>query len=302
MLGFLAQHGSLRILFDCIMIGIFGGLYVVPLFAVIQTRCDPQHISRTIAGMNIMNALFMVTAALLGLALLKAGLTIPQLFLTTAVLNALVAVYIFTVVPEFLLRFIAWILIHTVYRVRRIDTDRIPHEGAAVLVCNHVSYMDAVVIMGASPRPIRFVMDHRIFKIPVLSWIFRTAKVIPIAPAKEDPVIFAHAFAVIAQVLAEGELVCIFPEGRLTSDGEMSAFKSGVQKIIERTPVPVIPMALCGLWGSIFSRHAGNPFERTFRRGPRSQLALLVGLPMAPENATSEVLQAQVQALRGPHQ
>ncbi len=302
MLGFLAQHGSLRILFDCIMIGIFGGLYVVPLFAVIQTRCDPQHISRTIAGMNIMNALFMVTAALLGLALLKAGLTIPQLFLTTALLNALVAGYIFTVVPEFLLRFIAWILIHTVYRVRRIDTDRIPHEGAAVLVCNHVSYMDAVVIMGASPRPIRFVMDHRIFKIPVLSWIFRTAKVIPIAPAKEDPVIFARAFEEIAQVLAEGELVCIFPEGRLTSDGEMSVFKAGVQKIIERTPVPVIPMALRGLWGTFFSRHGGNSFERTFRRGPRSQLSLVVGPPMAPENATPEVLQAQVQALRGPHQ
>ena len=302
MVGFLAQHGSLRILFDCIMIGVFGGLYVVPLFAVIQTRCDPQHISRTIAGMNIMNALFMVTAALLGLALLKAGLTIPQLFLTTALLNVLVAGYIFSVVPEFLFRFIAWILIHTVYRVRGIDTDRLPHEGAAVLVCNHVSYLDAVVIMGASPRPIRFVMDHRIFKIPVLSWIFRTAKVIPIAPAKEDPAVFAHAFDEIARVLAEGELVCIFPEGRLTSDGEMSAFKAGIQKIIARTPVPMIPMALRGLWGSFFSRHSGNPFERTFRRGPRSQLALLVGLPMAPENATPEVLQAQVQALRGPHQ
>ena len=162
--------------------------------------------------------------------------------------------------------------------------------------------MDAVVIMGASPRPIRFVMDHRIFKIPVLSWIFRTAKVIPIAPAKEDPVIFARAFEEIAQVLAEGELVCIFPEGRLTSDGEMSVFKAGVQKIIERTPVPVIPMALRGLWGTFFSRHGGNSFERTFRRGPRSQLSLVVGLPMAPENATPEVLQAQVQALRGPHQ
>ena len=199
------------------------------------------------------------------------------------------------------MRFIAWILIHTVYRVRRIDTDRIPHEGAAVLVCNHVSYLDAVVIMGASPRPIRFVMDHRIFKIPVLSWIFRTAKVIPIAPAKEDPVIFARAFDEIAQVLAQGELVCIFPEGRLTSNGEMSVFKAGVQKIIERTPVPVIPMALRGLWGSNFSRQAGNPFERTFRRGPRSQLALLVGLPMAPADATPDVLQAQVQALRGPH-
>jgi len=162
LLGFVAQHGAPRILFDCVMIGVFGGLYIVPLFALIQTRCDPQHVSRTIAGMNIMNSLFMVVAALLAMVLLRAGFTIPEIFLTTAILNALVATYIFSLVPEFLMRFLAWILIHTIHRVRTVNTERIPVEGAAVLVCNHVSYVDAIVIMAASPRPIRFVMDHRI--------------------------------------------------------------------------------------------------------------------------------------------
>jgi len=162
-----------RILLDIVMIGVFGGLYIVPLFALIQTRCDPQHVSRTIAGMNIMNSLFMVVAALLAMVLLRAGFTIPEIFLTTAILNALVATYIFSLVPEFLMRFLAWILIHTIHRVRTVNTERIPVEGAAVLVCNHVSYVDAIVIMAASPRPIRFVMDHRIFKIPVLAWIFQ---------------------------------------------------------------------------------------------------------------------------------
>ena len=299
--GFLGQHGSIRILFDCLMIGIFGGLYVVPLFAVIQTRCDPAHVSRTIAGMNIMNALFMVSAALLGMLLLKAGLTIPQLFLVTALLNAVVALYIFSVVPEFLLRFVAWLLIHTLYRVRRIDTGRIPHEGAAVLVCNHVSYIDAVVIMAASPRPIRFVMDHQIFAMPVLSWIFRTAKAIPIAAASVDPILARRAFDAIALALDDGELVCIFPEGALTRTGEINPFKAGVHKIVQRSPVPIVPMALRGLWSSIYSRRSGGAFERGFRRGPRSQLALAVGLPVDPALATPELLQQLVQALRGDH-
>ncbi|MGZ3237488.1 MAG: 1-acyl-sn-glycerol-3-phosphate acyltransferase, partial [Burkholderiaceae bacterium] len=276
-----------------------GGLYIVPLFALIQTRCDPGHVSRTIAGMNILNSLFMVTSALVAMVLLSFGFSIPQIFLTTAILNALVAVYIFSLVPEFLMRFIAWLLIHTIHRVRTLDADRIPASGAAVLVCNHVSYVDAIVILAASPRPIRFVMDHRIFKMPVLSWIFKTAKAIPIAPAKEDPWLMERAYVDIAQALYEGDLVCIFPEGKLTSTGEMNEFKGGVKKIIDRSPVPVIPMALRGLWGSTLSRAEGNPFERSFKRGLFSKLSLVVGTPVEPAAATPEYLQQQVLALRG---
>ena len=295
----LAQHGMWRILFDVLMIGMFGGFFIVPLFALIQTRCDPAHMSRTIAGMNILNALFMVAAAGLAIVLLGQGLTIPQLFLVTAALNAVVAVYIFSLVPEFLMRFLAWMLIHTVHRVRTIDADRIPAEGAAVLVCNHVSYVDAIVIGAASPRPIRFVMDHRIFKLPLLGWIFRTARAIPIAPAKEDPWLMEKAYVDIAQALHEGDLVCIFPEGRLTSTGEINEFKGGVAKIVERTKVPVIPMALRGLWGHLLSRSGDNVFERAFRTGLRSRLALAVGTPVAPHDVTPEGLKERVLALRG---
>ncbi len=297
--GFLARHGSLRIVFDIVMIGVFGGFYIVPLFALIQTRCDRKHVSRTIAGMNIINALFMVAAALFAMVLLKMGYTIPQIFMATALLNAVVAAYIFSLVPEFLVRFLAWLLIHTIHRVHAADTERIPEEGAAVLVCNHVSYVDAIVIMAASPRPIRFVMDHRIFRIPLLSWIFRTAKAIPIAPSKEDPWLMEKAFIDIAQALHEGELVCIFPEGKLTTTGEMNEFKGGIRKILDRSPVPVIPMALRGLWGSMLTRSPGNPFERSFRRGPFSRLSLVVGSPVEPALATPEVLHEKVRALRG---
>jgi 1-acyl-sn-glycerol-3-phosphate acyltransferase len=183
--------------------------------------------------------------------------------------------------------------------VQTVDTERIPESGPAVLVCNHVSYVDAIVIMAASPRPIRFVMYHRIFRIPLLSWIFRTARAIPIAPAKEDPEILDRAFIEIDKALHEGELVCIFPEGRLTSDGEISEFKSGVARIVARKPVPVIPMALRGLWGSFLTRSPGNPFERSFRRGLRSKLALIVGAPLSAAQATPEALQEQVALLRG---
>jgi 1-acyl-sn-glycerol-3-phosphate acyltransferase len=297
--AFLAHGGSWHILFDCLAIGLFGGFYIVPLFALIQTRCDPAHMSRTIAGMNILNALFMVVAALLAAVLLKSGWAIPDLFLLTAGLNALVAFYVFGLVPEFLIRFLAWMLLQCLHRVRGINLDAIPDEGPALLVCNHVSYVDALVIGAASPRPIRFVMDHRIFNTPILGWLFRASKTIPIAPAKEDQWIMEKAYIDIAKALHEGDLVCIFPEGKLTKTGEIDVFKGGVMKILERSKVAVIPMALRGLWGSMLTRGEGNPFNRSFKRGPWSKLELVVGESLAPENVNPEMLRDKVAALRG---
>jgi 1-acyl-sn-glycerol-3-phosphate acyltransferase len=297
--GVLAQHGTLRILADILLLGVFGGFFIVPLFALIQTRCDPAHVSRTIAGMNILNALFMVASAGVAVFLIGQGFSIPEMFLTTALLNAVVAIYIFSLVPEFLMRFLAWLLIHTIHRVSTVDVERIPEEGPAVLVCNHVSYVDAIVILAASPRPIRFVMDHRIFKTPLLGFIFRTGKAIPIAPAHENPWLMEKAFVDIAQALHEGELVCIFPEGKLTRTGELNEFRGGIAKIVARSKVPVIPMALRGLWGSVFSRDPSNVFERSFARGLRSRLALAVGQPVPPQEVTPEGLYEEVLALRG---
>ncbi|KQX97007.1 glycerol acyltransferase [Massilia sp. Root133] len=297
--GVLAQHGTLRILADILLLGVFGGFFIVPLFALIQTRCDPAHVSRTIAGMNILNALFMVASAGVAVFLIGRGFSIPEMFLTTALLNAVVAIYIFSLVPEFLMRFLAWLLIHTIHRVSTVDVERIPEQGPAVLVCNHVSYVDAIVILAASPRPIRFVMDHRIFKTPLLGFIFRTGKAIPIAPAHENPWLMEKAFVDVAQALHEGELVCIFPEGKLTRTGEMNAFRGGIAKIVARSQVPVIPMALRGLWGSVFSRDPSNVFERSFARGLRSKLALAVGRPVQPQQVTPEGLYEEVLALRG---
>jgi 1-acyl-sn-glycerol-3-phosphate acyltransferase len=296
---FLAQAGSLRVLFDLTLIGIFSGFFIVPLYALIQSRAEQQHQSRVIAANNVLNAVFMVAAALLAAAFLELGATVPQLFLLTAALNAAVAIFIYTLMPEFVMRFLAWLLIHSIYRVEKSGLENIPDEGPAVLVCNHVSFVDAVVIMAACRRPIRFVMDHRIFKIPVLNFIFRTGGAIPIASAKEDPGLLERAYQDIERALAAGDLVGIFPEGRITDTGELNPFRGGISRIIEKSPVPVVPMALRGLWGSFFSRKGGPAMSRLSQLRPFSKIALVASAPRASKAVTPEGLQAEVLALRG---
>jgi 1-acyl-sn-glycerol-3-phosphate acyltransferase len=276
----------------------FAGFYSVPLYALIQIRCEPSHRARIIAANNILNAIFMVVASAMAAGLLDAGLSLPQLYLVVGLMNAAVAVYIYTLVPEFLMRFIVWMLIHSVYRLKKSGLEKIPEEGAAVIVCNHVSFVDALVIAAACRRPIRFVMDHRIFKLPVLSFVFRTSRAIPIAPAKEDPAMMERAFAEVAQALKDGDLVAIFPEGRITDTGEMYPFRPGIKRILEATPVPVVPMALQGLWGSFFSRKDGAAMSKAWRFVPFRRIGLAIGEPVPPAAASPEGLQAVVLALR----
>ena len=294
---FFANVAHWRVAADLVLIGLFGGFFIVPLYALIQERSPPSHRSRIIAANNILNAIFLVVSALIAIALLAAGLSIPQLFLVTALMNAAVALYIFGLVPEFLMRFLAWLLIHTFYRVDESGLENIPEEGACIVVCNHVSYVDAVVIAACVRRPIRFVMDHRIFRVPLLSFIFRTMRTIPIAPAKEDPQMKDRAFEQAAQALEAGGIIGIFPEGKLTETGELSVFRHGVQQMVATTPVPVVPMALSGLWGSFFSRSSNGKAMRRWR-GIHSRIALVAAPAVPPERVTLEGLQATVLALR----
>lgn len=298
---FLVQPGSWRVLLDLGGMAVFCGFFIVPLFALVQQRSEPRFRSRIIAANNILNALFMVAAAGLAVLLLNvAGLTLPQVLLATALMNAVVALYIYTLVPEFLLRFLIWILINTLYRVRVDGLERIPDEGPVLLVCNHVSFVDALIIGGTVRRPTRFVMYYKIFNTPVLRFFFRTARAIPIGGRQEDPALLARAMDEISAALRAGEVVCIFPEGALTADGAIAPFKSGVERILARDPVPVIPMALQGLWGSIFSRWNKAMGKALLPRRFWSKVGLRLGPVIAADPApTAETLEAQVRALRG---
>ncbi|MBS1928234.1 MAG: 1-acyl-sn-glycerol-3-phosphate acyltransferase, partial [Bacteroidetes bacterium] len=194
---------------------------------------------------------------------------------------------------------VIWVLVHTVYRLRVKGIEHVPEQGPAVLVANHVSFVDALVITAASRRPIRFVIDHRVFRWPLLSFVFRASGAIPIASAKEDAEMTKRALDEIARALDDGELIGLFPEGRITDNGELHPFRPGIRRILQRSPVPVVPLALRGLWGSTFSRKNGSPLRRPFRHGPFSSVELVCGAPFSPGDATPQTLQFAVASLRG---
>ena len=295
---FVSLPAHWRVMADLALLSLFAGIYSVPMYALIQLRSQPTHRARIIAANNILNALFMIVSALSVGVLLGAGLTIPQVFLAVGLANAVVAAYIFLIVPEYLLRFVAFVLTRCIYRFHVRGEDHIPSQGAAILVCNHVSFIDAVLLMAASPRPIRFVMDHRIFATPVLGWLFRLSKAIPIAPQREDPVAYERAFAQARAVLEDGELLGIFPEGGITRDGSLGEFKGGVMKILQAQPVPVVPLALQNLWGSYFSRiESGTAMVKPFRRGLCSRVGLNAGPALPAAIVTPGLLRERVASL-----
>jgi 1-acyl-sn-glycerol-3-phosphate acyltransferase len=296
--AFLADGSNWRIIADLMLIGVFGGFYIVPLYALVQSRSAPDHRSRVIAGLNILDALFMVIAAIMAMLILgPVGLSIPELFLITAVLNAIVAIYVFTLVPEFLMRFLVWILIHTIYRVRVTGLENIPEDGPVIVVSNHVSFVDPLILGGMIRRPVRFVMYYRIYEIPLLKFIFRTGKAIPIAGRAENEAVLEAAYARMQEVLEAGDVLGIFPEGGITADGEIQPFRPGVERALAGQPAVVVPVALCNLWGSMFSRR--DPLHKRRPYKLWAKIEMRVGRPVPAGEVTTERLQREVAALRG---
>ncbi|WP_445767975.1 MFS transporter [Rheinheimera sp.] len=295
---FLASAFGWWVLIDLTLIGVFGGLFIVPLYALLQQRAEPQQRARVIAANNIFNALFMVVSAIAGIVFLTVfNLAIAEYFLILAIMNAVVALYVYSQLPEFVLRFVIYVLSHTMYRVSSRGLAHIPAEGAAVLVANHVSYVDALLIGGAVRRPVRFVMEKAIYDLPVANWLFKAARTIPICSKQKNEQVYDAAFASIKRELEQGNLVCIFPEGRLTKTGEMDSFRPGIERILAETPVPVVPMALQGLWGSFFSHHGKGAFK--FKGRFWSKVSLIASAPLPAEQADAAELERQVRLLRG---
>ena len=295
---YLRQPGAIRVLGDLFMIAVSAGFYTVPLMSFIQLRTPANRRSRVIAGNNIINSALMVLSSVALVALLAAGRTIQSLFFGLGVLNAVVAVYIYTVIPEFLLRFVAWGTANLVYRLKIKGVEKIPAEGPAVLVANHVSFVDWLIFASVSARPVRFVMTHEYMDLPLIRFLFRGAKVIPIASGRVDPELRQRAYDRIAEELDDGELVFIFPEGTITGNGELQPFRPGIERIVARTPVPVVPCALVGMWGSFFSRWGGRAMTKPFRRF-WSRVEVRIGEPVSPADVTAQHLAERVADLGG---
>ena len=295
---FIAQPTVWRVMLWMFLMAVFSGFFIVPLFALVQSRSPADRRSRIIAANNILNAAFMVTASLLTVALLKSNVSIPQILLITAVLNLVVAIYIFTLVPEFMLRFCCWILINVMYRVKVSGIENLPEEGAALVVANHVSFADPLIIAGSIPRPTVFVMYWKIYRVPGAKWLFDAARAIPIAGRKENPEMYERAFAAISKALQAGEVVCIFPEGGLTADGDIKEFKRGVELALDKDLVPVLPAALQGLWGSVFSRWDRHNKKLKLPRRMWSRVGFTLGPANTPDTDAA-TLEAQVRQLRG---
>lgn len=280
-----------------LLLGISGGIFIVPLYSLMQLRAKPNERAQVIAGLNIYNSLFMVGSAVLGIVCLSVlELSIPQLFILLAVGNTLVMLYLFYQVPIYAFRFFTWVVTHTMYRVKHKNLHHLPEKGGALIVCNHVSYMDALLLSAVCPRLIRFVMEEDYTKLPPIRRFLKRAGVIPISATNRNSI--RNAFKEVERALHEGHIVCIFPEGKLTSDGEVAEFMRGMELIIKRSPVPVIPMALKGLWGSYFSRYKGRACKGLPTRF-WTKLEIEAGEPISPKEASCETLRQSVSDLRG---
>ncbi|MFM2624072.1 MFS transporter [Vibrio owensii] len=295
--SFVAQSSHIRVMIDLFLVGVSGGVFIVPLYAFIQSRSEEGECAQSIAANNIMNALFMVASAAVSILVLSVlEFSIVELFAILAVGNFIVAIYVYRQVPEFTQRFVSYLLSHCLYRVSVTGRQHIPEQGAALIVANHVSYVDALILMGTSTRPVRFVMDKSISELPVLKHVFRHAGVIPICSPRKCAETYKRAFEQIEQALNNDEVVCIFPEGRLTSNGELGEFRPGVETILKRTPVPVIPMALKGLWGSFFSHKNGHALTKRPTRF-WSCIEVNIGELLQPTMLDRHLLQKEVQDL-----
>ncbi|AUM01188.1 MFS transporter [Pseudothauera hydrothermalis] len=287
----LAQPGTWRILFDLVMIALCGGLYIVPLYALVQSRSAPAHRSRIIAANNILNAAFMVAAAALGAGLLAAGFGVAQIFLITALLNAAVAFWLYTLVPAFLLRFIVWLLVRTAYRLKVEGLAHLPEKGPALIVANGVSGIDALIVLAACRRPVRWAIDQGTMRGPFLSCVFRASRAIPLPSVTEEAAAAARAFDELARALTAGELVGLFLEGRIADTGESQPLPPDIERIVRRSPVPVVPMAL--------GRARGGFCSRRWRLGFFTRIRLVIGAPLPPQAVTARGVQQQVAALGG---
>lgn len=284
---------------EALVIGAFAALCLRPQLQLLAQRTPPE-LRRAVA--TAAAALLLVAMMLGGLFahwLAAQGLGIGSRILALLLMHAAVTLFVMALAPEFLMRLLAWLLVHLLYRLDARGLENIPRQGPVLLTCNHVSFMDALIIGGVMRRPTRFVMYYKIFQVPVLSFIFRSAGAIPIAGAREDPVVLEQALASIRSELDAGHVLCVFPEGKLTPDGSIQPFKPGIERILADRPVPVVPMALRGLWSGMWSKRDSQLGRSRLPRRLRATVELLIEPALPGVEVSAAGLEERIRRLRG---
>ncbi|MDD5262407.1 MAG: MFS transporter [Methylacidiphilales bacterium] len=269
-------------------LGVCSGLFIVPLNTFLQDRSPEDRRGRVLAAANLLINLGGIAAV--GYQALLANIlhfSSRSQMLALVPSTLLVALCIIFLLPESMLRFLHGFWGRVIYRVRVLGAENIP-SGGALFVCNHVSYVDAIVLQLACPRPIRFMSFDEFFSVPLLGWILRISGAIPVSPLRAK-----DAIQKAAAKLQQGELVCIFPEGELTHTGKIMGFRKGFELIARRAGAPVVPVHLDSLWGSIFSFTGGRYFFKLPKRVPHAA-TVSFGKPVPPDAATASLLKQRI--------
>lgn len=288
-----------RIFVDLFLIGLSGGAFIVPLYVLLQEKSPKEIASQIIASNNIINALFMVGAALFAIILFKLGLSIITIFLVVGLINLFILSFIFYLIPRDFLKMFVNIIIRLFYRFSVNGSENLPKNGPYIIVANHLSFIDPFVIAAGIPHPPCYVMDMDYYVIPVFKQICDIGKAIPITPKKIDPHALDRAFLLMEKRIEEGEVVALFPEAFITRDGEMIPFKDGFVRLAKEMKVPVVPIAITGLWGSWFTRSNGKALSGFPLRKLWAKIGINIGKPVPYTEASADLLYKMVKELRG---
>ncbi|HEX9878769.1 MAG TPA: acyl-[ACP]--phospholipid O-acyltransferase, partial [Candidatus Binatia bacterium] len=277
-----------------VFLGFFGGLFIVPLYALVQQRSPKEGKGQLIATANFMGTVGILVASAM-FWVLRDLMEVPvrQILLLFGLITLGATAYILTILPDFLVRVVLWMLTHTLYRIRMLGQEHVPFRGPALLVSNHVSYMDAIFIGACVQRFIRFMILRSYYEIRGLQWFFRLMKAVPISGQGRREIF--DAFQRAREELRQGHVVCIFAEGSISRTGNLLPFKRGLEKVVEGLDVPVIPVHLDGVWGSIFSFKQGRFFNKWPERLPYP-VTVSFGRPM-PSSTRADAVRRAVMEL-----
>ena len=280
--------GSSMFEIGMVAIGIAGGCYLVPIQAFIQDRSPPERRGRVISGVNLMDSLAGILAVSILMVIKHLGGSFAVQFTVLGVLMLAAAVYIVKLLPQDLLRFVVLGIVRSVYKVKPVGETQMPKEGGVLLLPNHVSYVDALVLSAASPRRVRFVIWDVLYRLWWLTPFLRFVGTVPISATRAK-----DAIKTVAAALKQGEVVCLFPEGQITRHGFINELRKGFELMARQGDAVVQPVYMDGLYGSIFSFEGGICFKK-WPKKLRYPVAVHFGAPLAPREATVELVRLEL--------